>query len=102
MKVTLAKHGGWAAGVQLASGARVVDADTLPRSAAAELAHLVSAAQAIPSAAAKAPSRSADVSNYAITVEDGQQTTVLRQSDLTESPAFAALREWIESQPVQK
>ena len=52
MKVTLATHGGQAAGINLRLPPRVVDTDTLPEPAAEELAQLVAAAKAVKASAA--------------------------------------------------
>jgi hypothetical protein len=99
MKVTLTKHGGLAAGIRRRP--RVVDADTLPAPAAGELSRLVAAAKAGPSPETSGPGRARDAMGYTITVEDGGQPTVLRQSDATMSPEFAALLEWIERHPAE-
>jgi hypothetical protein len=101
MKVTLSKHGGWAAGIQLGAVPRVIEATALPAPAAADLARLASAAEASPAVDAKAASRGGDIGTYSITIEHGGRTAVLRQSDTTMSPAFAALLEWIERHPTR-
>jgi hypothetical protein len=99
MRVTLAKHGGWLAGAQVGARPRVVDGTTLDSSAAAELARLASRAEAHPAVPAKAAGPGGDVGTYVITIEDRDRTAVLRQSDLTMSPDFDNLVQWIESRP---
>src|SRR4051794_12853461 len=94
MKVTLAKHGGQAAGMRRPP--RGVDSDTLPKPVAGELARLVAVAKSVPAAETGGPGRARDAMGYTITVEDGGRTTVLRQSDTAMSPEFAALLQWLE------
>ncbi|RPE43956.1 hypothetical protein EDD90_7177 [Streptomyces sp. Ag109_O5-1] len=90
MKVTLATHGGQAAGINLRLPPRVLDTDALPGDAAAELTRLVTAV--LPEAGReRPPDRAPDAMSYTITVEDGGRTTVLTRSDTDMSPAFAAL-----------
>ncbi len=93
MKVTLAEHGGLAAGVRRLP--RVVEADALPKAAAAELTRLVADAKAASGVQQDGPGRARDAMSYTITIEDGGGPTVLRQSDMTMSPAFAALLTWL-------
>lgn len=97
MRVTLSKHGGWLAGIQLGAAPRVVDGTALSRSESAELVRLISAAEARPAAPARVPGRGGDVGSYVLTIEEGGRTRELRQSDQTMSPEFAKLVEWIES-----
>jgi hypothetical protein len=94
MRVTLTKHGGLAAGIRRPP--RVVEADALTPEAAEKLARLVASAKAAPSAGGSGPGRARDAMGYTISVEDGGQSTLLRQSDANMSPAFAALLEWLE------
>ncbi|GAA2592605.1 hypothetical protein GCM10010399_24040 [Dactylosporangium fulvum] len=96
MKVTLATHGGQAASIYLRLPPRVVDADTLPEEEARELARLVEAAKTAQVAEEEGPGRARDAMSYTITVQDGERSTVLTQSDTTMSPAFAALLSWLE------
>jgi hypothetical protein len=98
MKVTLATHGGLAAAIRMRSPAQAVDGDALPKAAAAELARLVAAAKAAPARAEENPGRGADLMAYTITVEDDGPPVTLQQSQTTMSPAFDALRRWIEAQ----
>jgi hypothetical protein len=102
MKVTLAKHGGQAAALNLGRPPRMVDADTLSPAAAGELARLVAAAKAAPVAQEQKPNRGGDVMSYTITVEDGERPTVLKQSDTGMSAAFDALRSWLERHSADK
>lgn len=94
MRVTLKEHGGIAAAV--ARPPRTVDSATLPAGSAAELAGLVAAARAAAPAAPATTRRAPDAMSYAIDVEeDDGPPLLLRQSDLSMSPAFAALLEWL-------
>ncbi len=70
---------------------RVVDATTLPKPAAGELTQLVSAAKAGMSTEKKEASQARDAMTFTITVDDGNGPTVIRQTDMNMSPAFAAL-----------
>jgi len=95
MRVTLATHGGQAAGIYLGRAARVVDSDKLPEPAAEKLSQLVAAAKAVDVSAAS-DERARDAMSYTITVEDGGRSTVLAQSDVTMSREFAELLAWLE------
>ncbi len=99
MKVTLATHGGLAAGINLRLPPRVVDAGTLAPPLAAELAQLVAAAKAAEASRGHTearPGRARDEMSYTITVEDGGHQVVLTESDTTMSPEFGALLSWLE------
>src|SRR5215831_7784488 len=96
MRVTLAKHGGMAAAINLRLPPRVVDTDALPKATAEELVRLVAAAKAAPAVQEEKSGGGRDVMSYTITVEDGSHPTVLKQSDIAMSPAFNALRGWLE------
>jgi hypothetical protein len=96
MKISLAKHGGQAAGTFLGRPPRVLDTDTLPPPVTDELARLVEAAKVTPAAREGGSGRAPDAMSYTIMVEDGGQQTTLKQSDTNESPAFAALRTSLE------
>ncbi|MFE5623445.1 protealysin inhibitor emfourin [Streptomyces virginiae] len=89
MKVTLESYGGLAAAANLRRRPNVLNTDDLSASAAAELARLVDAAAAMPEE--KQDGRARDAMSYVITVEDGDRSTVLTQSDTAKSPEFAAL-----------
>jgi len=94
MKVTLEQHGGHLAGMR--RPALVVRTDTLPPDAAGELTGLVAAAKAAAPAPAQGRAGPApDAMSYTITVENGGQPVLLRQSDTDMSQAFAALLDWI-------
>ena len=98
MKVTLAKHGGLAAAINLHRPPLVVETDRLPKAAADELARLVAAIKAV---AAEPPNdaragRGGDVMSYTITLEDEKAPMVVTQSDTAMSPAFATLLAWLE------
>jgi hypothetical protein len=94
VKLTLAKHGGLAAGIRRSP--EVLDSNDLPQAAAAELARLVAELKATRSVQNETPGRARDAMSYSITVEEGGEPTVLRQSDTTMSPSFAALLQWLE------
>jgi hypothetical protein len=91
MKVTLATHGGLAAGINLGSAPKVLDLDALPQAAAEEVRRLIAAARAAPPAQDDRPGSARDAMSYTITVDDDGQPFVLRQSDTAMSPAFDAL-----------
>ncbi|MEN3287279.1 MAG: hypothetical protein V7634_1579 [Bradyrhizobium sp.] len=94
MKITLAQHGGQAAGLFMQRPPAIVDAATLDRAQAAQLKSLVAAAIASPSAGA-ASGKTRDEMNYTITVEQDGQGTVLNQSDTTMSAQFRELLGWV-------
>jgi hypothetical protein len=90
MKLTLAEHGGLAAGLRLGHPPVVVDMSILPDADVRQLTDLLSAARADP-----APSGSArtvpDAMSYTVTVEDDGRQEVLRRTDTTMSREFAEL-----------
>ncbi|MGH3873682.1 MAG: protealysin inhibitor emfourin [Pseudonocardiaceae bacterium] len=96
MKVTLATHGGLAAGINLRRPPWVVDADTLDRPGAKELARLVAAAKAAGTPAKARPCRAPDEMSYTITVQDGTHQHVLTASDTTQTPEFSALLDYLQ------
>src|SRR6476620_7347061 len=96
MKVSLAQHGGLAAGIRLNSPPQAVDSATLDQPRAAELRELVAAASSAPGAAPSGKTR--DEMSYTITVEDGGRETVLSQSDTTMSADFGKLLAWLKRQ----
>ncbi|MFC9293987.1 protealysin inhibitor emfourin [Streptomyces sp. NPDC057011] len=91
--MTLATHGGLAGAINLRLPPDVLDTDTLPDGAAAELARLVAAAAPTPTL--DTPGRARDAMSYTITVEDGGSSTTLKQSDAAMTPAFADLLAWL-------
>jgi hypothetical protein len=99
MKVTLAKYGGLG-GPRPAP--RVVDADCLAPAEAAELVGLVNAAKAAGSAKGDEPRQGADLMSYTITVEENGAPTLLHQAHTNMTPAFKALRNWLEEHPKEK
>jgi hypothetical protein len=101
MKVTLATHGGQAAAINLRLPRRVVDTETPPEPAAAELARLVAAATAVKASPAGGE-RARDAMSYTVTVEDRGRSTVLAQSDVTMTRQFAALLAWLEEHAVSR
>ena|SRR5215471_17148654 len=95
MKVTLATHGGHAAGIYLQRTPKVIDCDALDERSAAELRGLAAAASSAPpgaTAGRKAP----DEMSYTITIEDDGRKTVLSQSDTTMSAEFGQLLAWMQ------
>jgi hypothetical protein len=90
MKVTLAVHGGLAAGLRLGRPPVVVDMSTLNEEDARDLRRLLSRAKADPPPGE--PARAApDQQSYTVTVDDGQEQEVLRRTDTTMSRGFADL-----------
>ena len=101
MKVTLAIHGGLAAGMRRPP--RVVESSALPRQDAAELERLVAAVKTAPTVKEKKPGSARDAMTYTITLEEGDgEVSVIRQTDVAMSPSFAALLEWLERHPAGK
>jgi hypothetical protein len=95
MRVTLATHGGQAAGIYRGMPPRVVDSDKLPEPAAEKLSRLVAAAMAVDVSGAS-DKRARDAMSYTITVEDSGRSTVLAQSDVTMSREFGELLAWLQ------
>jgi hypothetical protein len=100
MKVTLAKHGGFAAGIHLPP--KAVDTSTMKQADVDELMRLVSAAKSAPVAKEDNPGRARDAVSYTITVEENGKPTLLRQSDVNMSQDFGALLNWLERQAGEK
>lgn len=94
MKVTLATHGGLAAGIRRIPV--VVESSTLPEPMGAELVQLVAALKSAPVVSEQRPGRARDVMTYAISVDEDGHTSVFRQSDIGMSEAFADLLTWLE------
>ena len=88
MKLSLATHGGFAAGIRRPP--RTVDLDKLPDTAAREVLDALAAARASPGTGA-ASDKARDAMSYVVTVEDGGTSMELRQSDVTMTPEFDAL-----------
>jgi hypothetical protein len=97
MKVTLAQHGGQAAGINLRRAPLIVDAAALDESRASELKGL--AAAAISAAAPARSGRARDEMSYTITIEDHGRQTVLSQSDTAMSAEFGKLLAWLQRHP---
>ena len=94
MKVTLAQHGGLAAGIR--QPPRVVDSTSLPEEPAKELARLVAATRGIPDPAGDKLERARDAMSYTLTVEDDDgERTIMRQSDVDMTTPFASLIDWL-------
>jgi|1185.fasta_scaffold414065_2 hypothetical protein len=90
MRVTLAVHGGLAAGLRLGRPPVIVDMSTLRDEDARELSGLLAGAKADPPPA-EASRAVPDEQSYTVTVDDGQAQEVLRRSDTTMSQTFADL-----------
>jgi hypothetical protein len=97
MKVSLATHGGHLAGYYLGRPPQIVNAESLPKDAAEELARLVEAAKGSPASEHARSDLARDAMSYTITIENGDPPVVLVQSDGTMSPEFVALRNWIKT-----
>ncbi|WP_406010875.1 hypothetical protein OG440_35655 [Streptomyces sp. NBC_00637] len=100
MTVTLETYGGLAAAAHLGRPPKVLDADALPETAAAELGRLLAAAVSTPGK--EDDGRARDAMSYTITVRDGDRVTVLEQSDAAMTPAFAALLTWLKKHFAQE
>lgn len=90
MKITLARHGGFAATVRRPP--QTIETQS------AELARLVdAAAQSTSAAKTERPGRVRDAMSYTITVEeDGKPPVVMTQSDGNLTSEFAALLAWLQ------
>ncbi len=94
MLVTLATHGGLAAGLRLGAPPVVVDSARLPEADVRTLGELVHAARAEP-APPPADGSARDAMSYTVTVEDEDGAAELRRSDEAMTPAFGALLDWL-------
>ena len=97
MKVTLAQHGGQAAGIRLNIPPLTIDSAALDEPRATELSGLVAAAASAPPSAARS-TKTRDEMSYTITVQDDGRETVLSQSDTTMSADFGKLLAWLQRQ----
>jgi hypothetical protein len=100
MKITLAHHGGQAAGINLNRPPQVIDSAALDQPNAAELKGLVAAASSAPSRA-KSSGKARDEMSYTITIQDQGRESVLSQSDTTMSADFAKLLAWLQRYSVK-
>ena len=96
MKVSLARHGGQAAGMLLGRAPKVLDATRLPEADAKDLARLVEAARSQAVGAHRGTRSAPDAMSYTITVEGGDQPTILKCSDVDMSLAFEDLLRFLE------
>jgi hypothetical protein len=94
MKITLTKHGGWIAGMQLPP--RVIDLSSLPKEVVEEYKKLIASAMASPGRAEANPGKARDAMSYTITIEGDGPPGRVQQSDTTMSEEFAALVQRIE------
>jgi hypothetical protein len=99
MKVTLAQHGGQAAGINLRRPPKIVDAAALDKSTASELKRL--ATSAVSAAAPARSGRTRDEMSYTITIDDDGRETVLSQSDTAMSAEFGRLLAWLQRYPAK-
>jgi Emfourin len=95
MRLTLAKLGGFGAGMRRLPFA--VETQSLPEGAARELAGLVRAAAEETVPAQQSGVRVPDEMTYKITIEDQDKTISLSRSDTNMTPAFADLLKWLDS-----
>jgi hypothetical protein len=96
MRVTLAVHGGLAAGINLGRSPRSLDTQELPVAEAAELGRLVDAALGARTHQPAGTGAGRDTMSYTITVDRDGPTT-LSGSDTAASPEFADLLAWLEA-----
>jgi hypothetical protein len=94
MKISLTKHGGFAAGMFRPPS--IVESSTLAAADAAELSRLVMAVKMAPIEQGEEPGQARDAMSYTMTIEDDGETTVITQSDINMSSAFADLMQWID------
>jgi hypothetical protein len=97
MRVTLAAHGGLAAGLNLRRPPRAVDTDELPPAQADELERLVDAALDAGTHRPPGSGPAPDAMSYTITVERDGKTSTLSGSDTAASAQFADLLAWLEA-----
>jgi hypothetical protein len=90
MKITLETHGGLAAGINMQMPPAVIDLDQMPKADADAIRQLVADAQAS-APSTRGTGQAADAMSYTITIDDDGEYQVLRQSDVTMTPAFSAL-----------
>jgi hypothetical protein len=94
MKVSLAAHGGWGAGLRRPP--LTLDTAALPDGVAAQGMRLAAGAEAADTPDAVAKARAPEAMTYEIVLDYADRAVTLRGSDVAQSPEFAALREWIE------
>jgi hypothetical protein len=97
MRVTLAAHGGLAAGINLSRPPRVVDTGDLPAAEVSELDRLVDAALGARAHQPAGTRPVPDAMSYAITVDRDGTTSTLTGSDAAASAEFADLLAWLEA-----
>ena len=93
MKVSLSRHGGQAAGINMQRPPQIVDSSALDDALASELKLL--AASAAAEAAPVRSERVRDDMSYTITIDDNGHQTELSQSDTAMSPEFGKLLAWL-------
>ena len=101
MKLSLVERGGWSAPLAISRPRtpHVIESEKLEPAAAQEAVRLVVAAKAAkPQRLEMAPGPAPEAMTYTITIEDNGETVELRQSDISMSPEFAALLDWIHAQ----
>jgi hypothetical protein len=75
--------------------AQVADTNEISKEKAEEFARLVAAAKTQPIVTETGTGQGRDMMTYSITIEEDDQTSVLKQSDATRSQAFIDLQAWI-------
>ena len=101
MRVSLATHGGLAAGLRLGRQPSTLDTSGLTAAEAVEVTRLVEAARTASSraAAGAGDAMGRDAMSYEVTVETGAgraDPVVLRQTDTSMTAEFAALLRWLQ------
>jgi len=94
MKIALQKFGGWLAG--MSRPPVIIETANLPTEEVTELDRLVMAAKEKGNVESGGLRTAPDAMSYTITVDDGSKAFDLQQSDVTMTPEFAALKNWIE------
>src|SRR5690242_20393252 len=97
MKISLATSGGQAAGVYLRKPPLVLVVEKIAAARKAELLGLLAAAAAEAKTHFGTPGRGADLMSYTISVDDGDRSYVLKQSDAAMPRAFARLLDWLQA-----
>jgi len=95
VKVSLGVHGGLAAALAVGRPPLCIDTDDLDDAAAAELGRLVDAAAGSAARASADTEPRPDETNYEITIDRQDRSTVIAATDTTAGDDFIRLRDWI-------
>jgi hypothetical protein len=95
MRISVARHGGLAAGTLLGRAPDVLDADALADDERKELGRLIDAARGAPPPE-PGPGRTRDGMSYTITVDEQGGRTTLKATDTSLSPAIEALLSFVD------